>query len=637
VHSQVQGYCSAATSQQQQQQQQQDLGNSHAHPQQLGNTANADNSVTLLPHQLAAVTAVTSQLQHQQRILLRLPPSTDIDPVITHLVAHYAQSHKVLVLVSTPARVLALKTALQLLLNPARLSPRVVPGELIKPQDTVLLVDLQRLQQMPGASTQLLQQQTAQQGLAIYEEGFLTSSSSSSLFDDDLRSAAQQLLRQLRFLEPNPGRSLVSMSSRGWEAMLLHHATQQQQQHMVDSSSSSSTAAVSREGFELTLQQAAADRLVRPVSAVSIPIPNNLQSSCTIGDKAGTAGPAAAAAGYDPWLALCSQSSNNLIAAAVATFGNGGKALAYTSSEDHACKLSVTLNLQGISSLVLHDGQNPEDQAAVLAAFRDGPDRVMVSSLAGNAAAVTQLGCEVSCVVMAGAESNATAYAARLAPVLLPAAAAGVSGSSSSSNASRCVVVDFVSSATTAAAAAEKTGGAAGAAAGSSLTCGDVLGPYCIHLPLPAEIAALTNSSSTAAAAAEQDGTAAAAGSSSRRRRSSTPVTSEASLATSSTSTSSSSSDHLSSSLTPPESSNSFTAVRGDLVWTILDSGSWAIPIKRGRGGNMTGLLVAWLSKKPNGWVPEVEEGLGQLSALPGTSGRPLKSLQRARVSNFYR
>jgi hypothetical protein len=73
--------------------------------------------------------------------------------------------------------------------------------------------------------------------------------------------------------------------------------------------------------------------------------------------------------------------------------------------------------------------------------------------------------------------------------------------------------------------------------------------------------------------------------------------------------------------------------VRGDLVWTILDNGSWAIPIKRGRGSNMTGLLVMWLSRKPNGWVPEVEEGLGQLSPLPGTSGKPLKSLQRARVS----
>jgi hypothetical protein len=76
--------------------------------------------------------------------------------------------------------------------------------------------------------------------------------------------------------------------------------------------------------------------------------------------------------------------------------------------------------------------------------------------------------------------------------------------------------------------------------------------------------------------------------------------------------------------------------VRGDLIWTILDSGSWAIPLKRGRGANMTGLLVLWLTKKPNGWVPEVEEGLGQLSPLPGTSGHALKSLQRARVSSCH-
>ncbi|WIA22295.1 hypothetical protein OEZ85_004613 [Tetradesmus obliquus] len=46
----------------------------------------------------------------------------------------------------------------------------------------------------------------------------------------------------------------------------------------------------------------------------------------------------------------------------------------------------------------------------------------------------------------------------------------------------------------------------------------------------------------------------------------------------------------------------------------------------------MTGLLVLWLTKKKHGWVPEIEEGLGQLSPLPGTSGKPMRSLQRARL-----
>lgn len=49
----------------------------------------------------------------------------------------------------------------------------------------------------------------------------------------------------------------------------------------------------------------------------------------------------------------------------------------------------------------------------------------------------------------------------------------------------------------------------------------------------------------------------------------------------------------------------------------------------------MTGLLVLWLTKKNCcGWVPEIEEGLGQLSPLHGTSGKPMRSLQRARVSD---
>jgi hypothetical protein len=44
-------------------------------------------------------------------------------------------------------------------------------------------------------------------------------------------------------------------------------------------------------------------------------------------------------------------------------------------------------------------------------------------------------------------------------------------------------------------------------------------------------------------------------------------------------------------------------------------------------------LAAPYVQKQHKGWVPEIEEGLGQLSPLPGTSGKPLKSLQRALVS----
>jgi hypothetical protein len=493
------------------------------------------------------------------------------------------------------------------------------------------LVDLQRLQEMPGASTQLLLLQAAQQGLAIYEEGFLlssssSSSSSSSLFKEELRAAAQQLLRQLRFFEPNPGRLLVSISSRGWQAMLTQHCTPQQQQQQqqqqprrrrrqsqlleqASASSSSSSSSSSSEfllpEFELTLQRAAAEGLVRPVAAVTIPISADALASSS---SPASSAAAAAAADTDPWLALCSQrsssSSSSLVAAAYNAFSKGGKALAYTASEMHARQLSVSLNLQGISSLTLHSKQTLNDQAAVLNSFRDGPDRVLVSSLAGEAAATANLGCEFSCLLMVGAESDAAAYAARVAPVLLPAAAVEA-GSSSSSSAGQCVVVDFVDASQPSPAAA-----VAAATTAKSVTSSDVLGPFCQQLPLPAELAALLGGSSAAAAAAAATTTAAAAASSSSSSSSSSKV-----------------------SYDPPPSSSSITAIRGDLIWTILDNGSWAIPLKRGRGSSMTGLLVVWLSKQGSGWVPQLEEGLAQLSPLPGTSGKPLRSLQRARVS----
>ncbi|KAF6262472.1 hypothetical protein COO60DRAFT_628552 [Scenedesmus sp. NREL 46B-D3] len=493
---------------------------------------------------------------------------------------------------------------------------------------------------MPGASTQLLQQQAAQQGLAIYEEGFLPcSSSSGSLFDHDLRSAAQQLLRQLRFLEPNPGRLLVSVSSRGWQAMLQQHAGQQHQLRVADghmqhsrqqaavssSGSSSSTSEVLLPGFELSLQQAAAEGLVCPVAAVSIPVRGGLLPGHTPTGTGTSAAAAAGTAGDDPWLALCCQSSNSLISAAINTFSSGGKALAYTSSQVHARQLSVTLNLQGIGSLALHENQSPEDQAAVLAAFGDGPDRVLVSSLAGDAAAAAPLGCAVSCVLFVGPEAAAAAYAARLAPALLPAAAGA---GNSSSGAGRCMVVDFVDAASTAAAAAAGQGGVPVPAAAHSPTCSDVLGSYCTRLPLPHELAALADGTSAAAAAAaaaagqgEGASAAAAAASRRRRRRRSTPAPSAAAPPAAG-----------SAPLTPPDSSSRVAAVRGDLIWTILGSGSWAIPLRRGRGANMTGLLVLWLTRRPRGWLPEVEAGLGQLAPLPGTTGRPLRSLQRARL-----
>jgi hypothetical protein len=72
--------------------------------------------------------------------------------------------------------------------------------------------------------------------------------------------------------------------------------------------------------------------------------------------------------------------------------------------------------------------------------------------------------------------------------------------------------------------------------------------------------------------------------------------------------------------------------VTGDLTWTICADGSWAIPLKKGFGREMKGLRVLWLSKVARGFVPQLEEGLGHMVPLSGTSGKPMQ-LQKARVS----
>jgi hypothetical protein len=90
--------------------------------------------------------------------------------------------------------------------------------------------------------------------------------------------------------------------------------------------------------------------------------------------------------------------------------------------------------------------------------------------------------------------------------------------------------------------------------------------------------------------------------------------------------------DSSSSRSKPAQQPASQPAVMGDLVWTICADGSWAIPIKRGRGRSMAGLRVVWLSKGKRGFVPQVEQGLGNLEPLPGTKGKAM-SLQKARVS----
>jgi hypothetical protein len=79
-------------------------------------------------------------------------------------------------------------------------------------------------------------------------------------------------------------------------------------------------------------------------------------------------------------------------------------------------------------------------------------------------------------------------------------------------------------------------------------------------------------------------------------------------------------------------SSSSSQGSRGDVIWSVCEDGSWAIPLRRGRGRSLEGLKVLWLTKTKRGFVPQVEQGLGHMVPLAGAAGSSM-SLQKARVS----
>jgi hypothetical protein len=330
------------------------------------------------------------------------------------------------------------------------------------------------------------------------------------------------------------------------------------------------------------------------------------------------------------------------IAAACKALSDGGKAIVYACGQHHAREVNLALNLQGVSSLALHEGQSPEDQAAVLWAFENNTDRVLVaSSSCIGVLAAAGLSCQVKCVVMGVPIGHPEVYAAAAAPGLLSgfsgqAGWGADSSSSCNSNAAAahsCLFVEFsdrlqlpgaataalpaaaaaaaigskrhrrsrtvlqTAADTAAAAAAAEAGGASGSGQ-LSFSCLDLFGSnMCQLLPLPDTYTAF-------AIAATK------------------PPLNRSSSRTTASSSSSSKGD-LPSAFQP--------GITGDLIWTICDDSSWAIPIKRGRGRNMDSLRVLWLTKGPKGFLAQHEEGLGHMVPLPGA--KKSMPLQKARVS----
>jgi hypothetical protein len=663
----------AGDTQQQQQQQQQ-----HA----------AAGLPVLQPFQQAVVSAVTSQLKPSQpRLLLQLPPSAAVNQIITHLASEYAPAHSLLLLVSSSARAAALKSTLTPLLNlglsPVLLAsqgigPRVVPGEMVKPQQhRVLIADLEQLQSMPSAAVQLLELQRAPQVLAVYEDGFYNpddisgsaSSSSSSSSDSwgvapeqqgkapaevaaGARGLAEQVLRQLRFIPQkqtaqDPTRPLVYISSRNWQQLLLPS-------HLTDSSSSSAAQVFALPGFRLLYPEAVAAGLLRPAATVRVLVGTDVPPALvaavdaaalsTLSSSSSSLQQQQQQVGVDAVsqlgaLLLSDKARTQGIAAACKTLSGGGKAIVYACGQNHAREVNLALNLQGISSLALHEGQSHEDQAAVLWAFENNADRVLVaSSSCTGVLTAAGLSCQVSCVVMGVPTARPEVYAAAVAPGLLSGFSGQASWGAAAAAVHSCLVVDFsdrlqlpgaatvaavappaaaaaggskrrrrsrtvhqTAADTAAAAAAAAAVAEAGGATSSgqlSFSCLDLFGSnMCKLLPLP--------DTYTAAIIAANK-----------------PPPSSSSSSTASSSSSSSKGD-LPSAFKP--------GVTGDLIWTICDDGSWAIPIKRGRGKNMDSLRVLWLTKTPKGFLVQLEEGLGHLVPLPGA--KKSMPLQKARVS----
>jgi hypothetical protein len=329
-------------------------------------------------------------------------------------------------------------------------------------------------------------------------------------------------------------------------------------------------------------------------------------------------------------LLLSNKARTKAIAAAVKTLAvqDGGKALVYACAEQHARELAVGLMMQGIPSLALHEGQTPEEHAAVLWAFENGTDRVLVISNSCTRVLTTAgLGCPVGCVVMGVPTLHPEVYAAAAAPGLVAGLIGGAGGwgsGSSSSSSCCCLFVEFAdqlgASAAATAAAADLPAAAEAAVASSSkrrrrtrtaqhaaaaaavspaaqlLHCQDVFGSsMCRLLPLPASLTAAI----AASTAPPQP-----------------PVRSRPAVNSSNKGSSSSSSSQGS---------------RGDVIWIVCDDGSWAIPLRRGRGRSLEGLKVLWLTKTKRGFAPQLEQGLGHMVALAGAAGSSM-SLQKARV-----
>jgi hypothetical protein len=578
---------------------------------------------------------------------------------------------------------------------------------MVKPNDRVLIANLQPLQQVPGAEVQLMALQKAKQVLAIHEDGFLnpedfTAGYSHSADDSTPAAAAatdfaEQLLRKLRFLPgttsaSDPTRLLVNISRRQWPQLLLSQQQQQQQQQGLGALSSSSSSASSATegfnlpGFKLLYPEAVAAGLLKPAAAIRVPtglqVPSDLVAAADAAVLSSLHSSSSSSSSSSNVHLQQKQAVDQLgavlasdkarmkqLAAVFNTLGGSGKGLVYASGQNHAREVSVGLNLQGISSLCLHEGLTPEDQASVLWAFNNTPDRVLVASSSSiGVLAGANLALPLTCVIMGVPTLSPEVYAAAVAPGLLAGFSAhagqGFVNSSSSDWAgdpANCLVVDCANQ------LAQPAAAAAAAAVAAAVSAAAVSVPPVASTAVSssssrrrrrrsstAALQGITEVSPAAAAVAAGSGTAAApvAGLQVMQQQQQQQSLGCIEVFGSSACELLPLPDHVAAAVAaaalPPSSSSSSTpaaasrssskgpaqpGVTGDLSWTICKDGSWAIPLKKGSGKQMNGLRVLWLGKVQRGFVPQLEEGLGHMVPLAGTTGKPIQ-LQRARVSH---
>jgi hypothetical protein len=607
---------------------------SQHHQQAAGAAAAAEP-----PHEYeraAAAAALAAFAAGQQRALLRLPRAAAAAPVAAAVAARaVAGGGRALLLADGAARWGALYAELRSRL-PAGSSIGRIPGAPLQIEDAVILVDLQHVAAAPRAAWQL-RRHVERLALAVLDEPLAiavagSSDGSSGRSGDgssgdggggavatvDPLQAAEQILRDTGFLEASLDKRLLTISGRFWEALL-----QPAGGYAV------AVAQMQQVAYQMPLEEAVKNGWVSPLRAVTVDTGVTLDESLlagSVGDVSSSSTSSAAAAGTLED-ALCRPARLDAVVASYMRLCPSARAIAHTAGPAHARALAVALSLRGVPAVPLHQQLPAAEQAAVVAAFAGGCDRVLVTSMGVERLPLGAL--PVEALVMAAPTASRAEYAARLAPGMgRSAAAAAAAGGPGGGGRGGCLVVDIVDQWT------DSGSRGSGRSGLPVLICQDVWPLAAAHDQADPEGSHPSDPSDAQQQQPPQDaadGASTKQGGSSKQQQSRRRKAAEEQEAPTS----------------------------GLLEWVVLDDGSWAIPLSKQRAtlnSAMTGAAAAAAAAGGRGggrgaagsrviklrrirrsgtYYPEIE--VGGVETVPLEAGRRkgLK-LQAARVRGFW-